>query len=125
MHTHPEETAPEPNKPFNFDFSKSSRFNSNLWVLCVLIAFVIMAVTALRDVQETQRVTFREIVQTQKDAAADKLALLERAQRQEKHIEFADARIDQLEKKNASADYTLGVIKTNVDWLVMREGKKQ
>lgn len=112
--------APEPNKPFNFDISKSSKFNSNVWVLCVLIVFVIMAVTALRDLQETDRTTFKEILQMQKDSAREQLELLERDRRQEKHLEFADARIDQLERKSIAVERTVDVIANNVSWLRQR-----
>ncbi len=111
-------------KPFNLDLNQGSRFNSNFWVLGVFISLIVSGMIlyfGLKDgTAEAMRANanaMREIIQVQKDMISYQTAHLEQYQRQEKHFEFADARIDTLEKKATSVEKTVDIIANAVGWM--------
>jgi len=100
--------------PINLDIKRSSRVSSNLWALGILLVSVISAYAAWRDLRESDKTQAQEIVQTQTTAN-------ERYVRQERHFEYSDARISDLEKKSAAAESLMGVIANDVGWLRRRQ----
>lgn len=106
-------TTSDTEEPFNLDVKKTSRFRSNFWALSTLIILAIGGYGLYRDLRESDRTQFLQIVQDQREA-------MDRHQRQEKHFEFADSRLDALEKRTAATEALMGVIANDVGWVRRR-----
>jgi len=101
------------NPPLNLDVSKTSRVISNVWALLVVLIGVIGIYAAWRDLRDSDR--------TQGDAILNNFVLAaDRYARQEKHFEFTDTRISELERKMTASQSDISIIKNDVGWIRSR-----
>lgn len=94
-------------KTLDLDVTKETRFRSNVWLLLLFIGVTLAAYASWRDVNEYNRDRVREHLQ------------------QERHLEYSDSRITDLERRLASTERLLDRIDEAVQYIKEQEQRRQ